>query len=126
MKERAVKKTTFIYANCELSAREKIKMKDISDSRAISELQTGDVITVDVWGLVQVHNENLDEPDYQNLIIKTPQGEKYHTSSNSFFLSLDDIQTELDEAGESGAFDIRIVKKQSKNNSGQFLICALV
>lgn len=125
MKERSVK-TTFIYANCELSAREKIKMKDISDSRAISELQTGDVITVDVWGLVLVHNENLDEPDYQNLIIKTPQGEKYHTSSNSFFLSLDDIQTELDEAGESGAFDIRIVKKQSKNNSGQFLTCALV
>lgn len=125
MKERAVK-TTLTYANCELSAREKIKMKDISDSRAISELQTGDVITVDVWGLVQVHNDNLDEPDYQNLIIKTPQGEKYHTSSNSFFLSLDDIQSELDEAGETGAFDIRVVKKQSKNNSGQFLTCALV
>ena len=125
MKERAVK-TTLTYANCELSAREKIKMKDISDSRAISELQTGDVITVDVWGLVQVHNENLEEADYQNLIIKTPQGEKYHTSSNSFFPSLDDIQSELDDAGESGAFDIRIVKKQSKNNSGQFLTCALV
>ena len=125
MKERQVK-TTLTYANCELSAREKIKMKDISDSRPISELQTGDVITVDVWGLVQVHNENLDEADYQNLIIKTPQGEKYHTSSNSFFLSLDDIQSELDAAGESGAFDIRIVKKQSKNNSGQFLTCALV
>ena len=125
MKERSVK-TTLTYANCELSAREKIKMKDISDSRAISELQTGDVITVDVWGLVQVHNENLDEPDYQNLIIKTPQGEKYHTSSNSFFFSLDDIQSELDDAGETGAFDIRVVKKQSKNNSGQFLTCALV
>lgn len=125
MKERAVK-TTLTYANCELSAREKIKMKDISDSRPISEMQTGDIITVDVWGLVQVHNENLDDPDYQNLIIKTSQGEKFHTSSNSFFLSLDDIQSELDSAGETGSFDIRIVKKQSKNNSGQFLTCALV
>ena len=125
MKERTVK-ATLTYANCELSAREKIKMKDISDSRVISELQTGDIITVEVWGLVQVHNENLDESDYQNLIIKTPQGEKYHTSSNSFFLSLDDIQSELDDAGETGAFDIRIIKKQSKNNSGQFLTCALV
>lgn len=125
MEKRAVK-TTLTYANCELSAREKIKMKDISDSRPISELQTGDIITVDVWALVQIHNENLEEPDYQNLIIKTPQGEKYHTSSNSFFLSLDNIQSELDNAGDIGAFDIRIIKKQSKNNSGQFLTCALV
>ena len=125
MENRAVK-TTLTYANCELSAREKIKMKDISDSRPISELQTGDIITVDVWALVQVHNENLDEQDYQNLIIKTPQGEKYHSSSNRFFLVVDGIQSELDDAGESGAFDIRVVKKQSKNNSGQFLTCALV
>lgn len=113
------------YCNTELTVKEKIKFKNLNDSIAINTLENGTILTVDKWGVLQIHNGKLDEPDYQNVLLVTPEGNKYHTSSNSFFMALSDIQSELDEAGEKGAFDIKIVKKQSKNNSGQFITCTL-
>ena len=119
-------KSEISYCNTDLTVKEKIKFKNLNDSESVNTLENGTTLTVDKWGLVQIHNDKLDEPDYQNVVLVTPEGNKYHTSSNSFFMAIDDIQYELDEAGEKGAFDIKIVKKQSKNNSGQFITCVLV
>ena len=118
-------KTEINYCNTELTVKEKIQFKNLNDSESINTLENGTILTVDKWGLLQIHNEKLDEPDYQNVVLVTPDGNKYHTSSNSFFMAIDDIQSELDEAGEKLPFDIKIVKKQSKNNSGQFITCVL-
>ena len=118
-------KSEISYCNTELTVKEKIQFKNLNDSESINTLENGTILTVDKWGLLQIHNEKLDEPDYQNVVLVTPDGNKYHTSSNSFFMSIDDIQSELDEAGEKLPFDIKIVKKQSKNNSGQFITCVL-
>lgn len=118
-------KTEISYCNTELTVKEKIQFKNLNDSESINTLENGTTLTVDKWGLLQIHNEKLDEPDYQNVVLVTPEGNKYHTSSNSFFMAIDDIQSELDEAGEKLPFDIKIVKKQSKNNSGQFITCVL-
>lgn len=118
-------KTEISYCNTELTVKEKIQFKNLNDSESINTLENGTILTVDKWGLLQIHNEKLDEPDYQNVVLVTPDGNKYHTSSNSFFMAIDDIQSELDEAGEKLPFDIKIVKKQSKNNSGQFITCVL-
>jgi hypothetical protein len=118
-------KSEISYCNTELTVKEKIQFKNLNDSESINTLENGTILTVDKWGLLQIHNEKLDEPDYQNVVLVTQDGNKYHTSSNSFFMSIDDIQSELDEAGEKLPFDIKIVKKQSKNNSGQFITCVL-
>lgn len=118
-------KSEISYCNTDLNVKEKIQFKNLNDSESINTLENGTKLTVDKWGLVQIHNEKLDEPDYQNVVLVTPEGNKYHTSSNSFFMAIDDIQSELDDAGEKGAFDIEIVKKKSKNNSGQFITCVL-
>ena len=118
-------KSEISYCNTDLTVKEKIQLKNLNDSESINTLENGTTLTVDKWGLIQIHNEKLDGPDYQNVVIVTPEGKKFHTSSNSFFMAIDDIQSELDEAGEKGAFDIKIVKKQSKNNSGQFITCTL-
>lgn len=118
-------KSEISYCNTDLTVKEKIQFKNLNDSVSVNTLENGTTLTVDKWGLLQIHNEKLDEPDYQNVVLVTPDGNKYHTSSNSFFMAIDDIQNELDEAGEKGAFDIKIVKKQSKNNSGQFITCVL-
>ena len=118
-------KSEISYCNTELTVKEKIQFKNLNDSESINTLENGTTLTVDKWGLLQIHNEKIEEPDYQNVILVTSEGNKYHTSSNSFFMAIDDIQSELDEAGEKGAFDIKIVKKQSKNNSGQFITCVL-
>ena len=118
-------KSEISYCNTDLNVKEKIQFKNLNDSESINTLENGTTLTVDKWGLLQIHNEKLDDPDYQNVVLVTPEGNKYHTSSNSFFMAIDDIQNELDEAGEKGAFDIKIVKKQSKNNSGQFITCVL-
>ena len=118
-------KSEISYCNTDLTVKEKIQFKNLNDSESINTLENGTTLTVDKWGLLQIHNEKLDEPDYQNVVLVTPDGKKYHTSSNSFFMAIDDIQSELDDAGEKGAFDIKIVKKQSKNNSGKFITCVL-
>ena len=118
-------KSEISYCNTELTVKEKIQFKNLNDRESINTLENGTTLTVDKWGLLQIHNEKLYEPDYQNVVLVTPDGKKYHTSSNSFFMAIDDIQSELDDAGENGAFDIKIVKKQSKNNSGQFITCVL-
>ena len=118
-------KSEISYCNTELTVKEKIQFKNLNDSESINTLENGTILTVDKWGLLQIYNEKLDEPDYQNVVLVTPDGNKYHTSSNSFFMAIDDIQSELDEAGEKLPFDIKIVKKQSKNNSGQFITCVL-
>lgn len=118
-------KSEISYCNTELTVKEKIQFKNLNDSESINTLENGTILTVDKWGLLQIHNEKLDEPDYQNVVLVTPDGNKYHTSSNSFFMAIDDIQSELDEAGEKLPYDIKIVKKQSKNNSGQFITCVL-
>lgn len=119
-------KATITFCNKELSGREKISFKDLSDSRPVNDLQAGAIITVDTWGTVEVHNEYSESKDYTNTVIISDEGQKYNTSSQSFFNAIDAIYDELQDAGDNDPFAIRIIKKQSKNNSGSFLTCALV
>lgn len=119
-------KASITFCNKELSGREKISFKDLSDSRPINDLQAGEIITVEIWGTVAIHNEHSESKDYINTVIIADNGQKYNTSSNSFFNAIDSIYDELQDAGDYDPFAIRIIKKQSKNNSGSFLTCALV
>lgn len=114
-----------IFCNSELNVREKIAFKDLNDAESLNTLPTGTVLTVDHWGQVEVHNPKSENIDYLVTVIVTPEGTKYKTSSESFFNGIDAIQDELTDAGETGAFDIKIVKRQSKNNSGSYITCAL-
>jgi hypothetical protein len=119
------------YASKELSAREKIKIKDVSACKKLDELtQNGEhiIINVDFYAIVSIHNEKADDTDYNNVVIVDKDGSRYVTGSNSFKRSLDDIMDELIDAGVLDEEDILIdvYTKPSKNYSGKsFITCSL-
>lgn len=115
-------------ASRELTAKEKIMMKDISDAIQIDDATKEDsvIIPVDMYAVLSVHNEKSDTKDYEKYIIVDKQGVKYVTGSESFFRSFMDIVDEMTDAGEE-EITIRAYRKPSKNYVGKdFLTCSIV
>lgn len=112
----------------ELTARERIMLKDTSNATKLDEVVTSDsplVITPIAYAILSVHNEkSKDSKDYEQYIILDNTGNKFVTGSSSFWNSFYAIWTEM--AGEE-EYSIEIYKKDSKNYSGkQFLTCSIV
>lgn len=122
-------KSEIISGSREFTARERIMMKDRSNAHKLDELceNNGKVeIMVQDYAIVAIHNEKSENPDYENLVIIQPDGEKFVTGSPSFIRAFIDIYEELDEEAEDG-FPVCAYKLDSKNYKGkQFLTCSLV
>lgn len=118
----------------ELSAREKILMKDTTNARKLDtevDLMTASgqplVITPVDYVVLQIHNEkSKDRKDYNNYLIIDDEGNKYVTGSPSFWASFKEIWDEM-TAESDEAFQISIYKVPSKNYNGKdFLTCSIV
>lgn len=113
----------------ELTARERIKMKDLSKAIPLDETVTPEsplVISPADYAVLNVHNEKADEKDYTKFLILGRDGNTYVTGSQSFFNSFSDIFSEMREANESD-YEIEIFKKESTNYKGKhFLTCSIV
>lgn len=117
-----------IESSKELTAREKIRLKDFSNAIQLDEetQQAPVVISVDYYAVCDVHNEKSDNKDYTKYIIVDTSGNKYVTGSESFFTSMREIMVEMIAAGETD-YEIEVYRKDSKNYKGkQFLTCSLV
>lgn len=126
-------KVTISGASRELSAREKIAFKDLTNAIAIDELTANNSarITPVMWALLDVHNPSSESKDYSVLVVVDNDGKKYRTGSQSFRESFFDIWDELvdTENGEfiDGMFEIEIYRVESKNYKGKtFITCSLV
>lgn len=114
----------------ELSAKEKIRLKDLSNSINLDALtqQEGKVILdIDYYAIVGIHNEKSKErQDYDNIILVDVGGNKYNTGSQSFITAFTDIIDELADAGETEC-QIEVYRKESKNYKGkEFITCSIV
>ena len=114
----------------ELSPKEKIKLKDLSNSINLDNATQAEgkvVINYDYHVLLNIHNEkSKDRKDYQNVVVVDKDGTKYNTGSESFLTTLEDITDEMLDAGETD-FSIEVYRKDSKNYKGkQFLTCSIV
>jgi len=114
----------------ELSAKEKIRLKDLSNSINLDALtqQEGKVILdIDYYAIVGIHNEKSKErQDYDNIILVDVGGNKYNTGSQSFITAFTDIVDELADAGETEC-QIEVYRKESKNYKGkEFITCSIV
>lgn len=114
----------------ELTAKEKIKLKDLSNSinlDALTQEQGKAIIHVDYYVMLAIHNEKSKErPDYENIVVVDVDGNKYNTGSVSFITSLMDILDELEDAGETDK-TIEVYRKESKNYKGKdFITCSVV
>lgn len=106
-----------------LSAREKIMLKDTSDAKKLDEIVENEpiIITPTNYAVLNIHNEQSENKDYVVYVIFTADG-KFTTSSENFFISFRDIWDEMD--GEE--FSLKIYKLDSKNYKGKkFLTCSI-
>jgi len=114
----------------ELYPKEKIKLKDLSNSINLDNATQAEgkvVIDYDYHVLLNIHNEkSKDRKDYQNVVVVDKDGTKYNTGSESFLTTLEDITGEMLSAGEED-FSIEVYRKDSKNYKGkQFITCSVL
>lgn len=119
-------------ASRELTAKEKIMLKDTSNAFSLDELTQEAqfnneklILNIDYYVTIDVHNDKADDKDYQQFILVDKDGKKYYTGSTSFINNFIDIFEELTEAGEE--VTIEIYRKESKNYKGkEFITCSVV
>lgn len=110
----------------ELSAKERIKIKDTTDAVKLDEAtQLGEiVINPSMYAVLNIHNEKSDNKDYKNYIIVDKDGTKYVTGSASFWSSFMNIYEEM--SGESEDWAIKVYRVPSKNYKGKdFITCSI-
>lgn len=115
----------------ELSARDRIKLKDTSAAVSLDSAVTDDApITIAPIGyaVLEVHNDKAKgDKDYTQTLISDADGNTYVTGSKSFYNSFIDIWNELDFTSTGEKFELKIYRKPSKNYAGKsFITCALV
>ena len=120
---------TVTIAECsrELSAKERIFMKDISNAMKL-DLACDDkklVITPVDYAILEIHNEKSDNVDYNTYIVIDKDNNKYCTGSDSFWNAFKSIYDEM--ANENEPWELEIYKLDSKNYKGKkFLTCSIV
>lgn len=117
------------YCSKELTKVEKIAIKDTGDCNPIdmvleSAPEESIVINVGYFADIAIHNDKAKgDKDYNVYVIVDTDGQKFCTSSTSFWNSFMDIANEME--GES--FSIKVYRKPSKNYAGKyFLSCSIV
>ena len=112
----------------ELSARERVLIKDttnaISLDEATSDSDSPLVISPDFYAVLDVHNEKSDNKDYTKYILMDKNGNKFVTGSDSFWNSFMEIMAEMEGEGD---FEIQVYRRESKNYKGKsFITCSIV
>lgn len=119
--------TRIIEASKELSKKETVMLKDTSDCIKLDEALKDGAITFkpSYYAVVEVHNEKSDNKDYQVYVVADEEGNKYVTSSDSFFESFKDIYSDMYESDEDWL--LKVYKLDSKNYTGrQFITCSII
>ena len=117
-----------IESSRELTARDRISLKNFDDAIQLDELITPEnpkvLIEVADYAIVQVHNEKSDNVDYNKFILIATDGTRYITGSEPFFSSFKEIYDEM--ANEEEDYSIIAYKRESNNYKGkEFLTCTI-
>lgn len=111
----------------ELSAKERIQLKDTTDSIKLDKAtQTAEVIIdVDMFAELLVHNDKADDKEYNTYVIVDKDGTRYTTGSPSFWSSFMNIYEEMKD--ETEAWELKVYRMPSKNREGKdFLTCSVI
>ena len=116
-------------ASKELSVKEKIMLKDMSDAIKLDDVVKEEALIINpaFYAIIAIHNEKSDTKDYKKIVIvDADSGEKYTTGSMPFITTFEDIVQEMADAGETD-YEIKIYPKESKNYKGKYFItCSIV
>lgn len=120
-------KAEVVESSRQLTARERIKFKDLTDATSLDTATANGavILTVKDYAIVKVHNENSDNKEYTKYVLEDNEGNLYATGSESFWKSFIDIWSEMAE--ETEEWKLKIYKKDSANYKGkQFITCSIV
>lgn len=118
---------TIAETSRELSAKDRIRLKDTSDAIKLDEAtkEAPLIITPMGYAVLNIHNEKSDNKDYNNYLIEDADGTKYVTGSESLWTSFMDIYEEMTDEAED--WQIKVYRLPSKNYKGkEFLTCSIV
>lgn len=124
---------TIAEVSKELTAKERIAFKDLNNAYKFDDLldpsqnpdlSGGVIITPSHFGVLQIHNDKSDNKDYETYIIVDKDGQKYYTSSKSFWSSFKDIEKEMH--GEDEEWSIEVTRHPSKNYKDKFYFTASI
>ena len=110
----------------ELTAKQRIALKDMTNAVKLDEATQVEpvIINVDMYAVLDIHNEKSENPDYENYIVVDKDGTKYVTGSSSFWSSFIGIFTEME--GEDEAWTLKVYRVPSKNYKGKdFITCSI-
>lgn len=113
-------------ASKELSAKERIQLKDTTSAIKLDEITQTESIIIHpaMYAELDIHNEMSDNKDYKNYIVVDVDGAKYVTGSSSFWTAFMDIATEMENETEEWA--IKVYRMPSKNYKGkEFITCSI-
>lgn len=113
-------------ASRELTAKERIQLKDTTDALKLDEVTQAEAIIIkpQLYAELDIHNEMSDNKDYKNYIVVDEAGQKYVTGSDSFWTSFMDIAKEMENETEEWA--IKVYRMPSKNYKGkEFITCSI-
>lgn len=116
-----------LESSMELSAKQRIAMKDTSNAIKLDEATETDsvVIRPTGWVTLGIHNEKSENKDYEVYLIVDDNNNKYITGSESFFTSFMDIYNEMENEDEEWL--LNIYKLDSKNYKGKkFITCSII
>lgn len=120
-------KANLVMTSREISAKERIQLKDTTDAIRLDEATAEGAVIIKPVLYAQLHvvNENSDSGEYENYIFVDDTGEKYVTGSSSLWRSFIDIAEEMEESDEEWA--VKIYRVPSKNYKGKdFLTCSII
>ena len=121
-----------IESSKELTAREKISIKDFSNALALdTELMNETdriVIAPAAYAVLKVNNaHSKNDKEYKKYLITDSAGNKYVTGSDSFFTSFIEIFNAMAQDAPGEEYSIEVYKKPSKNYQGKhFLTCSIL
>lgn len=117
-------------SSMELTAKQKVMYKDTSDAYKLDDVvKENEPLGIEPIGYVvlSIHNDNSDNPDFEQYVILSADGSKYVTGSDNFFTSFINIWNELGGIETDEAWMINVYKKPSKNFKGKFfLTCSVI
>jgi len=119
-------KTNITMSNKELTAKQRIQLKDTSDAISLNEVtkEGAFILTPVVWAKLHVSLEtDATSKEYDQIVIVDADGQKYSTGSDSFIRSFIDICEEMKDEDEEWA--VKVFRLPSKNYSGDFLTCTI-
>ena len=117
---------SILEASKELTAKQRIQIKDTTDTIGLDKATQGEAITIDVdmYAILSIHNEKSEDKDYECYVIVDKDGTRYTTGSPSFWSSFINIYNEMKDESD---WMLKVFRLPSKNRQGKdFITCSVI